>query len=120
MASTKKQSKQTTRSKTAATRTKSTRTTTARKTTAKRAPARSRSTTSVRRKAAPTARSFRRSKPEQPFVSYVITAQTFYWVILGAIVIGLALWVLTIHNRVQDIYDDIDRNQALELQVDPY
>lgn len=118
MATTKKSAKKSpARAKAASTRAKST---TARKSSAaKRAPAKSRSSTNVRRKAAPTAlQSFRRSQPEQPFMSTSVTVQTFYWVILGALVVGLAMWTLTLHNQIQDIYDEIDRNQAAEQQLD--
>lgn len=91
---------------------------TARKASPKRAPSKSRSTTNVRRSTTPSMRSFRRHKTERPFVSYDITVQTVYWVIIGVTVVGLAAWMLVMHNRIQDIYDDIDRSQPVQRQVD--
>lgn len=81
---------------------------------AKRAPAKSRSATSVRRTKAAAPRSFKRSKPQQPFMSLNITVQTFYWLILAILVIGLALWVVTLHNQVQDVYDEVNRSHLYE------
>lgn len=51
-------------------------------------------------------------------MSFKVTVQTIYWVILGASVIGLALWVLTLHNRIQSIYDEIDKAQVVQMELD--
>lgn len=74
------------------------------------------SKTTVRTKkiVAPTMRSFRASAPEEPFFTFRISHQTFYWLILAVIVVGLAAWVLSISIEVQHIYDQIDAtNQSM-------
>ena len=87
---------------------------TAKKASVKRAPSKSSSRTTVRR-VRPTRvedRSFRVSKQKEPFMSARFTEQTFYWVVLCALVLGLAIWVLTISVKVQTIYDEIDRQNT--------
>lgn len=53
------------------------------------------------------------------FFSFQPSMQTFYWVILGALVIALAFWVLTLSIKIQRIYDQIDEQNALvdSLQI---
>lgn len=84
------------------------------KTTVKRAPAKSRSTTTVKKVTNPSSvRSFRATPRTEPFFTFRITHQTLYWVILAVIVVSLAAWVLSISIKVQHIYDQIDAaNQA--------
>jgi hypothetical protein len=57
-------------------------------------------------------RSFRVSKQATPFFHFDFTIQTVYWLILSAIVISLALWVMSLNMRVQAIYDQIDQNNS--------
>lgn len=66
-------------------------------------------------KQAPVA-SFRVAKPEQPFFTFRITRQTLYWLILSVAVLSLGVWMITINQRVQEIYDQIDATQAAGLQ----
>lgn len=80
----------------------------AKKPVVKRAPAKSRSATTVKKVTLATPKSFRVSKPVDPFFTFRITHQTVYWLILSVIVIGLAAWVLSINIRVQEIYDQIE------------
>ena len=77
-------------------------------TTVKRAPAKTHSTTSVKRVSKPALRSFRPTKSDEPFFTFRITHQTLYWIILAVIVVSLAAWVLSISIKVQGIYDQID------------
>lgn len=89
--------------------------TTTEKASVKRAPSKSASRTTVRRVARPKqpeVRSLRVSKSEEPFMTVRFTEQTFYWVILCAIVLALALWVLSISVKVQEVYDQVDRQNA--------
>ena len=60
----------------------------------------------------PVVRSFRRSRPSDPFFTFRMTHQTLYWFILCAFVLGLGLWVISINEKVQHIYDQIDQTNA--------
>ena len=42
------------------------------------------------------------------FMTFKVTEQTIYWAIIGAMVLALGIWVMTINARVQAIYDQID------------
>ena len=57
-------------------------------------------------------RSFRASRPAEPFFTFRITHQTFYWLVLAIIVVGLGVWVLSISIKVQHIYDQIDATNS--------
>ena len=57
----------------------------------------------------PAMRSFRLSPPSRPFVSFKLTQQTFYWVIICLFVLALGIWVTILSVKVQDIYDRIDK-----------
>lgn len=61
-----------------------------------------------------TVRSFRVSKPETPFLTFTLTRQTAYWLVLGFIVILFALWITKLQADIQGIYDTIDMNTAAE------
>lgn len=61
----------------------------------------------------PAQRRTARSTHKQGFMTLQPTIQTFYWVILGALVIALAFWVLTLSVKIQRIYDQIDEQNAL-------
>jgi len=58
-------------------------------------------------------RSFRTARSSEPFFTFRITYQTFYWLILAVIAVGLAAWVTSISIRVQHIYDQIDATNWL-------
>lgn len=58
-------------------------------------------------------RSFVRSRETQPFFIFKVTRQTLYWLILSILVLALAIWVLVLSVRVQNIYDQIDANDNL-------
>lgn len=51
--------------------------------------------------------SFKLSKDPVPFLTFQFTEQTFYWIILLAMIIALALWVYNIQLRTTDILDSI-------------
>ncbi|MBP7760686.1 hypothetical protein KA093_02730 [Candidatus Saccharibacteria bacterium] len=51
---------------------------------------------------------FKRSANSTQFMQARFTEQTVYWLIIGAAVIGLAVWVLSIQVRLDDMYDSID------------
>ncbi len=60
-------------------------------------------------------RSFVATRPSEPFLTFRITNQTLYWLILAAFVLILGVWVTVISIRVQNIYDSID---ATNTQAD--
>lgn len=81
----------------------------------KRAPAKSTSATKVHRVSRPVKsdmQSLRCVPRDEPFMTFRINRQTIYWLILGAMVISLATWVLAISIEVQNIYDQVDVLQA--------
>lgn len=53
-------------------------------------------------------RSFRRYPGERPFFKFRISQQTFYWLIISALVLGLGIWVVMLNVKLQVIYDRID------------
>lgn len=59
-----------------------------------------------------TSRPARSAKPAE-FLSFQPSMQTFYWLILGILVIALAFWVLTLSIKIQRVYDQIDQQSAL-------
>ena len=96
--------------------------TTAKKATVKKAPSKPTTKTRVKRvsASAPQVQSFKPAPLEEPFFTFRITHQTFYWLILAVIVLMLGLWVININDQVQQIYDQIDAvNAATEAMPDP-
>ena len=100
--------------------------TTTRKTVAKKAPVKR--ATSVRTKKAthsewdlPSAGKFKSFKVAHApkFFTVRITDQTIYWAILGFIVLALGIWVVTINEKVQYLYDQIDAQNADDSFVAP-
>lgn len=84
----------------------------AKRTVAKAAPKKSAKKSVAPKQAAH--RSFRPSRASEPFFTIRINHQTLYWLILAALVIGLALWVLSISVKVQEIYDQVDMTSRLD------
>ena len=81
------------------------------------APKRPATKTTVKRATPASAshRSFRVTRESEPFFTFRITHQTVYWLILCGLVLALGAWVLSINNKVQHIYDQID--QATESEM---
>ncbi len=96
------------------------------KTTAKRAAAKTKarkpSAKTTRRPTAKSraakAKSFKMQTSDEPFVSLKITVQTLYWLILAGAVLLLGIWVLDISQKVQTIYDEIDKNMIIQRDLD--
>lgn len=96
--------------------------TTAKKATVKKAPSKPTTRTKVKRVSSSTSelRSFKPAPQQEPFFTFRITHQTFYWLILALIVLILGLWVININDQVQQIYDQIDAvNAASDALPDP-
>lgn len=85
---------------------------------AKRAPAKVAKTTVSRPKAAPKRattvhkRTRAASTPERPFFTFRATRETLYWLVLGIAVVLLASWVMVLTIRIQDLYNQIEINNA--------
>ena len=56
---------------------------------------------------------------DKNFFSFRITDQTIYWAILCFIVLALGIWVITINDKVQHIYDQIDQDNTDNALVVP-
>ena len=52
--------------------------------------------------------SFHLAKADQPFMTFKITVQTVYWLILSGVVLLLGIWMIIINQRVQAIYDQVE------------
>lgn len=85
---------------------------------ARKMPAKTVRKTTVRRKKAATPQSFKVYKQEKPFFSFKPDIQTIYWGILAAAVLSLGLWILSIHDQVQYLYDEIDRTVEANQELD--
>lgn len=85
----------------------------------KKAPSRPAVKTTVRRASQSNAqvKSFTRVNETEPFFTFRITHQTLYWLILSLIVLALGMWVININDKVQRIYDEIDRTSAEEQSL---
>ena len=57
-------------------------------------------------------RSFVRTPDVHPFISFRITQQTAYWLVLGVLFLGLGLWVIYLTVQVHSLYDTIDMTNA--------
>ncbi|MDX2775919.1 hypothetical protein PV379_00930 [Streptomyces caniscabiei] len=64
-------------------------------------------------------RSFVVEKDRPPFMTFRVTHQTFYWVVLSALILALGVWVLTLTVKLQQVYDDIDTLQQQEQSIAP-
>ena len=57
-------------------------------------------------------RSFRRYPNEEPFFVIRISRQTFYWLIISALILALGIWALLLNMKVQTIYDQLHLSLA--------
>lgn len=79
---------------------------TAAKTTTRKAPVKKMTSTSATRQ-------------KSTFLTMTPTIETIYWLILGVVVILLAIWVLTLTAKINDIYNQIDVQNASNAVVEP-
>lgn len=82
--------------------------TTARKTTAAKTPVKRTATKPAAKKA--TAKS--------DFMTMQPTRETAYWLIFSLLILALGIWVLTLTIRINDIYDQIERNNSAVSSLD--
>jgi hypothetical protein len=57
-------------------------------------------------------RSLRPSAEESPFLTFRVTAQSVYWLIVSLLILALGVWVVTLSVKVQDLYDQIETTSA--------
>jgi hypothetical protein len=81
------------------------------KTTSKKAPTKKKST--VKRASAKTRSTAVlgpiRIQPEtQEFMTFRLTKETVYWLVLGAVVILFTIWLMRLQMDIQALYDDVD------------
>lgn len=57
------------------------------------------------------------TKERVPFMTFKFTEQTLYWAIICGMVLALGIWVLTINQRVQALYDEIQIMNAQDIVV---
>lgn len=86
------------------------------KSTTKKAPAKKKSTVTSRKSKA-TSASFANGaiglRPEQEqFMTFRITKQTVYWLVIGAVVILFTIWLMRLQADIQSLYDEVDANNA--------
>jgi hypothetical protein len=48
----------------------------------------------------------------EPFMTMRVNRETFYWVILGLVVVLFASWIMKLQSDVQSIYDQVDAQSS--------
>ena len=46
------------------------------------------------------------------FMTFRLTRQTVYWLVLGTVVVLFSIWILRLQSDIQSIYDKIEATQA--------
>lgn len=84
------------------------------KTTTKKAPAKKKSTAKrASAKASASPLSAVRLQPEtKPFMTFQLTKETIYWLVLGAVVILFTVWLMRLQMNIQSLYDEIDASTS--------
>jgi cell division protein FtsL len=49
---------------------------------------------------------------ENEFMTFRVTRQTVYWLVLSLVIILFTLWLTRLQADIQDLYDQIDANTA--------
>jgi len=93
-------------------------TTTTKKTTSRKAAPRKAPVTKkkISRKKPAQMKTFKLASEQQKFLSFNPTIQTFYWVVLGVIVIMFTAWIMKLQSDVNLIYDQIDANDSTIIE----
>lgn len=53
-----------------------------------------------------------RAASTENFMTFRLTIQTIYWLLIGGAVVALALWVTSLQLRINRIYDSIEQNSV--------
>jgi HAMP domain-containing protein len=86
--------------------------TSVKKTPVKKAAPKKTTNPKTRTSAAVKSQSFKIVENTEPFMTFRLNRQTIYWTIFGAAVIALALWVANLQRNINELYDQIEQNQA--------
>lgn len=57
---------------------------------------------------ASTMRSFRLSREPNPFTTFRVTRQTFYWLVFSIVVFVFAIWILNLQLQIIQLTDSIN------------
>jgi hypothetical protein len=93
-------------------------------TTAKKPAAKSKATTATKKPAVhkkataahakhQSVRSFQLSPETKPFLTPAVSVQTFYWVVIGVLVLLLASWSMYLTVQIQGIYDNVTATDTI-------
>jgi len=85
---------------------------------AKRAPSKATKTTTRAKSTAPK-RAAAKTTSSSTFFTFRATHETVYWLILGVVVVLMAVWVLSLTIRVQNLYDQMEINSASDVVHTP-
>ena len=55
---------------------------------------------------------FRLQPETEPFMTFRLNRQTLYWVIIGAVALLFAAWIMKLQSDIQTVYDRIDIQNA--------
>ena len=69
---------------------------------------------SVKTPKAPVVKSFRKCPEARPFMTFKITQETVYWLIICVSVFALGTWILKVQHDVMDLYDQVEEMQINE------
>lgn len=81
------------------------------KSTSKHTPTKKKSTvkrSSAKTKSSTGLSSIRLQPETKPFMTFQLTKETVYWIVLGAVVILFTIWLMRLQMDIQSLYDDID------------
>lgn len=90
------------------------------KSTSKKAPTKKKSTVKRSKTQSSSALGTVRLQPEtKPFMTFQLTKETIYWVVLGAVVILFTIWLMRLQMDIQSLYDDIDASNMSSETIKP-
>ena len=72
----------------------------------------------VTNKKQPSQQSFRKCPETQPFMTFKITPQTVYWLIICVLVFLVGIWLIKMQNDIMSLYDQVDAMRAEEQTLD--
>jgi hypothetical protein len=56
---------------------------------------------------------FKLQRDRGDFMTFRVNRETVYWIVLGAVVILFAMWILQLQADIQALYDEIDASSAM-------
>lgn len=59
-----------------------------------------------------TVRTSKKAAQKREFMSFTPTLETLYWLVLGVIIIIFTIWIMNLQANIQNIYDQININNA--------